>query len=94
MLKEAHIGVGIVSALANYASYDTGNHSLSSSDFAIGQFKHIKPLILYHGRENYRRNSYMIFYIFYKNLLFVAPLFLFGIYSGFSGESPYEMWSM
>ena len=85
MMNEANIGVGIISGISSLATSDTGNYALRSSDFAIGQFKHIKPLILFHGRENYRRNAYLIFFIFYKNVLFVTPLFIYGIYSGFSG---------
>ena len=43
-----------------------------------------------HGREAYRRNSYLISYMFYKNVLFVFPMFLFGIYSMYSGSSIYD----
>jgi phospholipid-transporting ATPase len=38
-----------------------------------------------HGREAYRRNSYVVLYMFYKNVLLVLPIFYFGIYSEFSG---------
>ena len=44
-----------------------------------------------HGRENYRRNSFAVCYIFYKNILLTAPLFLFGFYSGFSGTLIYHL---
>jgi len=45
-----------------------------------------------HGREAYRRNSYLICYIFYKNILFVVPQFFFGFETAFSGASLYEPW--
>lgn len=45
-----------------------------------------------HGREAYRRNSYMILYMFYKNLLYVLPFFFFGFYSWFSGVNFYDIW--
>lgn len=43
-----------------------------------------------HGREAYRRNSYIISYMFYKNVLFVFPMFLFGIFSVYSGTAIYD----
>ena len=77
MIVEANIGVGL--------SGNEGNQAISSADYALGQFKDLRILLLYHGREAYRRNSYAIFYILYKNLLECSPIVLFGIYSGFSG---------
>ena len=43
-----------------------------------------------HGREAYRRNSYLISYMFYKNVIFVFPMFLFGVFSLFSGTAIYD----
>jgi magnesium-transporting ATPase (P-type) len=56
----------------------------------IGQFKFLKPLLFVHGREAYRRNSYLVCYNFYKNVLFVLPAFWFGFFSVFSGQTLYE----
>ena len=77
MITEANIGVGIQG--------NEGNQAVSSSDYALSRFKDLKPLLLYHGREAYRRNSYLIYYMFYKNLLLNAPIIYFGFWSGFSG---------
>jgi phospholipid-transporting ATPase len=65
---------------------------VSASDYAIGQFKYLKNLLFFHGRESYRRNSYLVSYTFYKNVLFVMPQFWFGFYSAFSGQVFYEKW--
>lgn len=43
-----------------------------------------------HGRECYRRNSYLIAYNFYKNVVFVFPVFFFGIFSLYSGVTIYS----
>ena len=43
-----------------------------------------------HGRESYRRNSYLIGYMFYKNVLYVFPLFFYGFVSLFSGTVFYN----
>ena len=43
-----------------------------------------------HGRECNRRNSLLVLYIFYKNVLYIACLYLFGFFSMFSGQTLYE----
>jgi magnesium-transporting ATPase (P-type) len=43
-----------------------------------------------HGREAYRRNSFLISFMFYKNMLFVFPIFCFGFYSAYSATSMYN----
>lgn len=65
MITAAHIGVGIKGK--------EGLQAAKASDYAIGEFKILKRLILYHGRENYRRNSTLINYNFYKTILLILP---------------------
>jgi phospholipid-transporting ATPase len=77
MITEANIGVGLQG--------NEGSQAISSSDYALGQFKHLRTLLFVHGREAYRRNAYVICYMFYKNLLMNMPLALYGILSQFSG---------
>jgi len=45
MILAAHVGVGIQGL--------EGAQAAKSSDYVISQFKHLKPLILIHGREAY-----------------------------------------
>lgn len=82
MIAAAHIGVGI--------SGLEGQQAARASDYAIGQFRFLKNLLFTHGREAYRRNSYLICYMFYKNVVFVIPLFWFGMLSVFSGTAMYD----
>jgi phospholipid-transporting ATPase len=82
MILQAHVGVGILGK--------EGQQAARSADFAIGQFKFLKPLMFVHGREAYRRNSLLILYTFYKNVLYVTTQFFFGFYSAFSGQPLYE----
>ena len=42
-----------------------------------------------HGREAYRRNSNLISYTFYKNILYVTTQYFFGFFSTFSGQFVY-----
>lgn len=48
------------------------------------------PLIFNHGREAYRRNSYLVIYMFYKNVMFTVAQFWFGFENAFSGQTLYE----
>ena len=82
MITAAHVGIGIRGL--------EGQQAARSSDFAICQFKHLKNLMFVHGREAYRRNSYLVLYIFYKNVLYVLPLFYYGMFSCFSGTTFYD----
>ena len=49
MILQAHVGVGILGK--------EGSQAARSADYAIGQFKFLKPLMFIHGREANRRNS-------------------------------------
>ena len=69
-----------------------GSQACSASDFSVGQFKALVPLLLGHGRENNRRNSYMVAYSFYKNIVYTTPLLLYGIISQWSGQTIYDMY--
>lgn len=82
MILKAHVGVGILGK--------EGQQAARSADYAIGQFKFLKPLLFVHGREAYRRNSQLILYNFYKNIAYGAAPFFFGFYSAFSGQMIYE----
>ena len=84
MITSAHVGVGIIGV--------EGKQAARASDYAIGQFKFLKKILFYHGHESLRRNSFIIYYNFYKNFLFVMPQFYVGFYSLFSGQSIYDPW--
>ena len=84
MLNSAHVAVSLSGNKKNIGQ-DGGNYALRTSDYSIGQFRHLKTLLFYHGREGYRRNSYLIYYIIYKNLVLNFGLVLYGLQTGFSG---------
>jgi phospholipid-transporting ATPase len=52
----------------------------------------LKNLLFTHGREAYRRNAFLVCYIFYKNIVFVLPQFWYGFSSAFGGQPLYESW--
>lgn len=94
MMNEADIGVSVISSNESDSFGEGGNHALNASAYSLGQFKQLRTLLLFHGRESYRKNAYLIYYSIYKNLLFIAPSFIFGIYSGFTGQNVYDNWLM
>ncbi|EKX72656.1 P-type ATPase family member protein [Theileria equi strain WA] len=81
MIQTAHVGVGIKGK--------EGSQAFNNSDFGIGQFRFLVPLLLNHGRCCYRRISKSIAYMFYKNIILIVPLFYYGWISCFSGQKLY-----
>ena len=81
MIQEAHIGVGIRG--------EEGLQAVNASDYAIAQFRFLKPLLLKHGRNNYNRMSKLVVYMFYKNVLMSMCNFWFAWLNGFSGQKIY-----
>ena len=43
-----------------------------------------------HGREANRRNSFLVLYTFYKNVLYITAQYIFAFWSCFSGQPMYE----
>lgn len=84
MIKCANVGIGIFGKEGSQAAYN--------SDYAISQFKYLRELIFKHGRFSLLRNSYFIYFFFFKNLLFTFPQFWFGLYNGFSGTNYWDEW--
>ncbi|KAH8046063.1 phospholipid-translocating ATPase [Aureococcus anophagefferens] len=84
MIQEANIGVGI--------SGKEGRQAVNNADFAIAQFRFLKPLLFHHGRKNYRRMSKVIIYSFFKNMVLTFVLFYFQADCAWSGTSFYESW--
>ncbi|KAL0233704.1 hypothetical protein PCE1_002213 [Barthelona sp. PCE] len=86
MIQAAKIGVGIV-----------GRESLQaarSADYAIAQFRYLKKLMVVHGRQNYRRISFIAQYCFYKSLAIAFQQLMYSVYSHFSGSSFFNSFSL
>lgn len=60
--------------------------AVNASDYAIGQFRFLTPLLLKHGRFNYVRMSNVILYMFYKNIFMSAAMFWFTFVNAFSSQ--------
>ena len=84
MITAAHIGIGVKGV--------EGNQAARAADYVIPEFKILRPLILNHGRECYRRNMVVVGYNFYKNLVVVLPHFWYSFNNGFSASNLYDPW--
>ena len=65
MITAAHVGIGIKGV--------EGYQAARASDYAIPEFKILQPLLFLHGRESYRKNSNLVLYNFFKNVIIVIP---------------------
>jgi len=84
MINAANIGIGIAGL--------EGQQAARAADYSIGQFRFLKQLMFVHGRECYRRNSLLVIYMFYKNLIYALPIWWYGMFSLYSGTQIYNIW--
>ncbi|CAH8391308.1 unnamed protein product [Eruca vesicaria subsp. sativa] len=85
MIQMADVGVGI--------SGQEGRQAVMASDFAMGQFRFLVPLLLVHGHWNYQRMGYMILYNFYRNAVFVLILFWYVLFTCYTLTTAITEWS-
>ncbi|KAG6744392.1 hypothetical protein POTOM_053112 [Populus tomentosa] len=85
MIQMADVGVGICG--------QEGRQAVMASDFAMGQFRFLKRLLLVHGHWNYQRMGYLVLYNFYRNAVFVLMLFWYILFTAFSTTSALTDWS-
>jgi phospholipid-transporting ATPase len=72
MITAADIGIGIMG--------NEGQQAARASDYVIGQFSFLRRLMFVHGRESYRKNSFAVGYILWKNCLYCVPQITYILY--------------
>ncbi|UKK01787.2 cation transporting ATPase [Theileria orientalis] len=61
MITEANVGIGIVGKEGLQASL--------SSDYSLVEFSHLKRLLLWHGRNSYKRSSKMSHFLMHRGVI-------------------------
>eukprot|EP01059_Diplonema_ambulator_P027491 TRINITY_DN4568_c0_g2_i2.p1 TRINITY_DN4568_c0_g2~~TRINITY_DN4568_c0_g2_i2.p1 ORF type:complete len:1224 (+),score=363.47 TRINITY_DN4568_c0_g2_i2:55-3726(+) len=84
MINESYVGVGIMGL--------EGSQAVLASDYAIPRFKHLRRLLMVHGRYSLYRNSICILFSFYKNLMLAATQIFYSFLCGFSGQTLFDAW--
>jgi phospholipid-transporting ATPase len=82
MLTNSNIGVGIMG--------NEGTQASLSADFAIPEFRHLRRLVLVHGRYNLIRFSKITLNAFFKNVFFISVQFFYNCFTCFSGKPVYN----
>ncbi|KAF9160901.1 hypothetical protein DFQ26_005061 [Actinomortierella ambigua] len=86
MIQEANVGIGITGK--------EGLQAARSSDYSIAQFRFLERLLFVHGRWSYVRVSKFVLGTFYKCATFYLTQGAFQFWTGFSGTSLYEQWTL
>lgn len=89
MIQEASVGVGISGAGAK-----EGLQASRVADFSIPQFCFLTRLLLVHGRWNYARTAKFVLATFWKEVFFYTPAACYQSWTGYTGTSLYEMYSL
>ncbi|KAI8065143.1 aminophospholipid-transporting P-type ATPase [Gongronella butleri] len=61
MIQAAHVGVGIVGKEGRQASL--------AADFSVTQFSHLTKLLLWHGRNSYKRSAKLSQFVIHRGLI-------------------------
>jgi phospholipid-translocating ATPase len=61
MIQAAHVGIGIVGKEGKQASL--------AADFSVTKFRHITRLLLWHGRNSYKRSAKLSQFVIHRGLI-------------------------
>ncbi|QDS76660.1 hypothetical protein FKW77_000059 [Venturia effusa] len=84
MIQAADVGVGIVGKEGRQASL--------AADFSIGQFSYITKLLVWHGRNSYKRSAKLAQFVIHRGLIISICQTMFSIASQFEPNALYRDW--
>ncbi len=84
MIQAADIGVGIVGKEGRQASL--------AADFSITQFCHLTKLLVWHGRNSYKRSAKLAQFIIHRGLIISVCQTMFSIATDFEPHALYRDW--
>ena len=86
MIQCADVGVGIVGKEGRQASL--------AADFSITQFCHLTKLLLWHGRNSYKRSAKLAQFVIHRGLLISVCQAVYSICSAFAPLALFQGWLM
>ncbi|SMN18341.1 similar to Saccharomyces cerevisiae YIL048W NEO1 Putative aminophospholipid translocase (flippase) involved in endocytosis and vacuolar biogenesis [Maudiozyma saulgeensis] len=86
MIQSADVGVGIVGKEGKQASL--------AADFSITQFCHLTELLLWHGRNSYKRSAKLAQFVMHRGLIIAVCQAVFSVCSKFEPIALYQGWLM
>ena len=84
MIQAADVGVGIVGKEGRQASL--------AADFSILQFCHLTKLLVWHGRNSYKRSAKLAQFVIHRGLIISVCQTMFSIASRFEPNALYKDW--
>ncbi|KAL2191766.1 phospholipid-translocating P-type ATPase [Thermothelomyces heterothallicus CBS 203.75] len=86
MIQAADVGVGIVGKEGRQASL--------AADFSIEQFFHLTKLLVWHGRNSYKRSAKLAQFVIHRGLIIAVCQTMYSIALNFEPEGLYKDWLM
>lgn len=86
MIQAADVGIGIVGKEGRQASL--------AADFSITQFHHVTKLLVWHGRNSYKRSAKLAQFIMHRGLIISACQTMYSIASHFDPKGLFINWLM
>lgn len=86
MIQAADVGVGIVGKEGRQASL--------AADFSIEQFYHLTKLLVWHGRNSYKRSAKLAQFVIHRGLIIAVCQTMYSIAIKFEPEGLYIDWLM
>ena len=86
MIQAADVGIGIVGKEGRQASL--------AADFSISQFHHLTKLLVWHGRNSYKRSAKLAQFIMHRGLVISACQTMYSIASHFDPKGLFINWLM
>ncbi|KAK4104842.1 phospholipid-translocating P-type ATPase [Parathielavia hyrcaniae] len=86
MIQAADVGVGIVGKEGRQASL--------AADFSIEQFHHLTKLLVWHGRNSYKRSAKLAQFVIHRGLIIAVCQTMYSIALNFEPEGLYKDWLM
>ncbi|KAK4467071.1 hypothetical protein QBC42DRAFT_335184 [Cladorrhinum samala] len=84
MIQAADVGVGIVGKEGRQASL--------AADFSIEQFYHLTKLLVWHGRNSYKRSAKLAQFVIHRGLIIAVCQTMYSIALDFKPEGLYKNW--